>query len=415
MIIYQVLPRLFSKGRFSSFNKKTFDYLKSLSVTHIWFTGVIRHSMDAPYVKGNIGSPFSISNYYDVNPYLADNPDRRLDEFKAMIRRAHNNGLKVLIDFVPNHVSPDYQDSHGGIKTLGRCDYDWTDTDKIDYGCRENWQKMLDILRFWASMGVDGFRCDMVELVPLDFWQYLISAAKAEFPDLLFIAEVYDMNKYSLFSYQANFDLLYDKSGLYDTLRAVSCAGASARNITTNWQRLGPLQSRMLNFLENHDEQRIASKRFAHHPELAYAALGVSALFYPTAFMLYFGQEIGEDAADGAAGRTSIFDAARAINPLGKLNPQQKAVLSKYRQTLALKAELEESSNYDLCYCQSPEGGFDPNHHFAFLRGKDTLVVCNFKKTDVSLKIHIPSSADSSLPETVNLVVKAKDFTIYRK
>ena len=214
MIIYQVLPRLFSKGRFSSFNKKTFDYLKSLSVTHIWFTGVIRHSMDAPYVKGNIGSPFSISDYYDVNPYLADNPDRRLAEFKALITRCHNAGLKVLIDFVPNHVSPDYHDEHGGIKTLGRCDYDWTDTDKIDYGCKENWQKMLDILLFWASLGVDGFRCDMVELVPLDFWKFLIREAKSRFPELLFVAEVYDMNKYSLFSYQANFDLLYDKSGL---------------------------------------------------------------------------------------------------------------------------------------------------------------------------------------------------------
>ncbi|MGN1225941.1 MAG: alpha-amylase family glycosyl hydrolase [Candidatus Cryptobacteroides sp.] len=415
MIIYQVLPRLYSKGRFSSFNKKTFDYLKSLSVSHIWFTGVIRHSMNAPYVKGNIGSPFSISDYYDVNPYLADNPDKRLAEFKAMVTRIHNAGLKVLLDFIPNHVSPDYHDAHGGLKTLGRCDYDWTDTDKIDYGCRENWQKMLDILRFWASMGVDGFRCDMVELVPLDFWQYLISTAKSEFPELLFIAEVYDMNKYSLFSYNANFDLLYDKSGLYDTLRAITCAGASARNITTNWQRLGPLQSKMLNFLENHDEQRIASKRFARHPQRAYSALGISALFYPTAFMLYFGQELGEAAADGVEGRTSIFDAARAINPLCKLDEEQKSVLEKYRETLALKEELGEAANYDLCYCQSPENGFDPNHHFAFLRGDSTLVVCNFNRSDAEMTISIPASAGSRLPDRVKVQIKANDFTIYRK
>ena len=278
MIIYQALVRLFSTGRFSAFDKKTFDYLKSLSVSHLWLTGVIKHSQHATYVKGNAGSPYSISDYYDINDYLADNPSDRLKEFRLLLGRAHKNGIKVLLDFVPNHVSPDYHDSYGGLKTLGKHDYDWTDTDKIDYSDKNNWPKLLNIIKYWTEMGVDGFRCDMVELVPLDFWRYLIGNAKSLFPNLLFIGESYD--KYSYSSYiDAGFDYLYDKSGLYDIIRAILCHGASASLITANWQFLGSLQGRMLNFLENHDEQRLASDYFVGSSEKAYPALAVSALF----------------------------------------------------------------------------------------------------------------------------------------
>lgn len=366
MTVYQILTRLFGKGRFSSFSAKEFEYFKSLSLTHLWFTGTIRQSTGRDYVKGDVGSPYSIADYYDVNEFLADDPENRMKEFQNLVKRCHKYGFKVVLDYIPNHVSPDYSDAHGGFKTCGYHDYDWTDTDKIDYSCRENWDKMLDVILFWAGKGVDTFRCDMVELVPVDFWAWLIPAAKSVYPDLEFIAEVYDFNSYGRFKNEAKFDYLYDKSGLYDRIRAIYAGYGSACELTANWQRLGALQPAMLNFLENHDEQRVASPYFAGSARRGFAALAVSALFYPAPFMLYFGQEIGEDAHDGAEGRTSIFSWVRPIRPASRLTSGQKDVLEVYRRVLALKEQLGDGPNYDLCYAQSPSLGFDPDRHFAF-------------------------------------------------
>ncbi len=419
MIIYQALTRLFGDGRFSSFDRKTFTYLKGLHVSHIWYTGVIRHSpAGKSYVKGDWGCPYSIIDYYDVNPYLADDPDRRMEEFGDLVARTHEEGFKVIIDFVPNHVSPDYSDSHGGIKTFRRCDYDWTDTDKIDYGDRSNWDKLLSIIKFWAGKGVDGFRCDMAELVPVEFWNYLISETRKDFPSVVFIAESYSLDNYHTFIHQALFDYLYDKSGLYDTLRAVSCQGGSATGISRNWQRLGDLQPRMLNFLENHDEQRVASPFFAGSPQSGYAALAVSALFYPCPFMLYFGQELGESAAESDNGRTSIFSHEKPVR-ISPLKASQKEVLKVYKKVLALKDSLGDAPNYDLSYCQSIEDGFDKDRHFAFLRKpagrKEALVACNFSDSPASFTLRIPSAAESRFCGELQVNIPAKDFIILRK
>lgn len=395
MIIYQVFTRLFRSGKFSAFDAAAFKYMKGLGISHVWYTGIPRHSTGLPYVKGNPGSPYSVIDYYDTNPYLADNPDSRMEEFKALVDRTHTAGFKVIIDFVPNHVSPDYHDRFGAIPNCGHCDYDWTDTVKIDYSLRHTWSRMKDIVEYWAGFGVDGFRCDMAELVPLGFWEYLTSEIKDSHPGVIFIGEVYETGRYQSFI-DSGFDYLYDKSGLYDTLRAVLGGTMRAYDITHNWQRLGALQPHMLNFLENHDEQRLASPWFAGHAAKGYAALAVSALFYPCPFMMYFGQEIGEDASDGHQGRTSIFDFCRVIDPCGKLDAGQKRILGRYRDILKLSRKCGDWANYDLCYAQNAANGFDFRYHFAFLRhaeGKAILVVCNFSQWDASFKINIPEEA----------------------
>ena len=176
MTVYQVLPRLWGNGTFSSFDVQAFDYLKSLGVSHVWYTGVIRHASGKDFVKGNAGSPYAISDYYDVNPYLADDEACRMQEFEALVARTHDAGLKVLIDFVPNHVARDYDRS--ALPLFDWCDYDWTDTLKIDYNAPGAWDKMYGIVRFWAMKGVDGMRCDMVELVPPEFFKWLIANNK---------------------------------------------------------------------------------------------------------------------------------------------------------------------------------------------------------------------------------------------
>lgn len=413
MTVYQILTRLFGKGRFSSFSAKEFEYFKSLSITHLWFTGVIRQSTGKPYVKGDIGSPYSIADYYDVNDFLADEPENRMKEFGNLVNRCHKHGFKVVLDYIPNHVSPDYSDAFGGFKTCGYHDYDWTDTDKIDYSCSENWEKMLNVILFWAAKGVDAFRCDMVELVPVDYWAWLIPAAKAKYPNLEFIAEVYDFNSYGRFKNEAKFDYLYDKSGLYDRIRAIYSGYGSTSELTANWQRLGELQPAMLNFLENHDEQRLASPYFAGSAQRGFAALAMSALFYPAPFMFYFGQELGEDAHDGAEGRTSIFSWVRPIKPTSRLSAEQKDVLEVYRRVLGLKEKLGDASNFDLCYAQSASQGFDFNRHFAFLRRSDkmeVLVVCNFSDSPADITINIPEEAGSAFASGIKISVPAKDF-----
>jgi len=418
-LIYQVLPRFWGNGKFSSWKTAEFDYLKSLGVTHIWFTGIIRHASGEPFVKGEPGSPYAISDYYDINLYLAENENCRIDEFEQLLNRAHKAGFKVLIDFVPNHVARNYSDSHGGIPLFDYCDYDWTDTFKINYGDSRTSDVMIDILRFWASKGVDGFRCDMAELVPVEFFSKAVPAIKKEFGDILFVAEVYDRNNYRRYVDDAHFDLLYDKSGVYDTVRAVLCSGASAEELTRNWQWLGTLQGAMLNFIENHDEQRAASQEFLGDPSKAYAAVAFETLFNDASYMLYAGQEVGENAADGCNGRTSIFNFTH-VNVMEKRrgNP----VLKRYREILSCLAlpAFATGGNWDLCYCQSPADAFDHSNHFAFLRycGDDCrLVFCNFSNVSADVCVRIPAEArDVCHPsvDSIILSVPAFDAAIVR-
>lgn len=490
-LIYQMLPRLWANGRFSGIDQPTLEYLKNtLGADCLWCTGVIRHATltkdrgctpsHPQFVKGNAGSPYAITDYYDVNPYLADDPEKRMEEFRALVQRVHEAGLKLLIDFVPNHVARDNvnlgkdddKTVHWApendffyypgeqlklpVSVKGKAFYefpakasgnaftpapginDWYETVKINY-CdfhTATWDKMLEIVRFWASQGVDGFRCDMVELVPWQFMQWLIASIKKEYPGTLFVAEVYEKAKYRLYVEEVGFDLLYDKSGLYDTLRAVTCSNASAKGITWNWQFLQDLQPHMLNFLENHDEQRIASDFFCGSAQSAYAALAVSLLQNQAPFMLYFGQEIGEKGMDaegfsGRDGRTSIFDWWTVAslsrlrqwidNPAEGLMPQEKSVLERYTQLLSLAESpvFSEGKFFDLCYCQ--DGQFNPDRHYAWLRsdGKTTwLAVANFgPRAEINLRI-APEALDflgiKAVRTVYTLTVEEKDYALVK-
>ena len=466
-IIYQVLPRLWGNGKFSSIDTGSFQYWKGLGVHYVWFNGLIRHasaSSGEKVVKGEAGSPYAITDYYDVNPYMADVPERRMEEFEDLVRRTHEAGLKCIVDFVPNHVAREYKGTLGAgddktvhwapendffyypgnalqlpvnpkgyaempAKASGNCFTaapgmnDWWETVKLNY-CdfhTGTWDKMRDIVRFWAAKGVDGFRCDMVELVPPQFMQWLIKSIKAEFPEVIFIAEVYQKDKYRMYVEEVGFDYLYDKCGLYDVLRAVTCSGASAREISHNWQFLGDLQPHMLNFLENHDEQRVASDFFCGSAQAGYAALAVSALLNDAPFMLYFGQEMGErgmqqEGFSGLDGRTSIFDWCT----VPALKNPDKAVLERYQEVLSLAGQpaFAEGRTFDLCYCQESER-FNPDRHFAWLRsdGQHTfLVVSNFGDT-ADITVRIPAEAldylgIKAVRTVYSATVNAQDFTV---
>lgn len=517
-IIYQMLPRLWGNdkirpkkngtltdngtGKFSDIDDATLKYLKWLGCSHVWYTGVLRHSTQASedgcipshpqFVKGKAGSPYAICDYYDVNAYLADNPDDRMTEFEKLIKRTHDNGLKLILDFVPNHVSRDYGKVNPvpGHPVLGSDDdktvhwksendffyytgqaltlptpcpkgmkpyhempamatgnncytpepgiNDWYETVKINYGDQHTatWDKMADIIDFWASKGVDGFRCDMVELVPPQFFTWLIRKTKEKYPSLIFIAEVYKKELYRKYIKEVGFDYLYDKSGLYDTLRTVVEKNVndngmpielwqSATGITRNWQFLSDLQPYMLNFLENHDEQRYTSDFFGKDHSNAFAPLFVSLYLNTAPFMIYFGEEVGEKGMDeegfsGKDGRTTIFDwwSIGSVRRLRKvirngeyesmspskltkagMKPEEAAFFCRFAQAVRFAASdeaIRRGTTYDLCYCNYSSDGFNKDKHFVFLRDFEEhtlLIAANFSKSECRMNITIPSHA----------------------
>ena len=517
-IIYQMLPRLWGNdnenpvkngtsgqngtGKFSDIDSRTLEYLSWLGCSHVWYTGILRHSTQSSedgcipshpqFVKGKAGSPYAICDYYDVNPYLADNPEDRMAEFEQLIKRTHDAGLKLIIDFVPNHVARDYgkttrTEGHpvlgadddksvhwraendffyyvGEKLTLptpvpeGMAPYeedpamatgnncynpspginDWYETVKINYGDSHTstWDKMYDIIEFWASKGVDGFRCDMVELVPPQFFKWLIDKVKKSYPDVIFIAEVYKKDLYEEYIRNIGFDYLYDKSGLYDTLRTVVEKNVndngmpvelwqSATGITRCWQFLGSLQPYMLNFLENHDEQRFASDFFGKSAANTFAPLYVSLLLNTAPFMIYFGEEIGEKGMDeegfsGRDGRTTIFDwwSVASVRRLRKmiasgayrtldadaiaesgLTRDEAEVFCRFAEAVRFASNdpaIKHGTTYDLCYCNTCSNGFDKNRHFVFLRDHldhTVLIAANFSKNEATMNIVIPEHA----------------------
>jgi glycosidase len=301
---------------------------------------------------------------------------------------------------------------------------DWYETVKLNYGVfyqgggekqfspiPNTWEKMRDILLFWAGKGIDGLRVDMAEMVPVEFFEWAIPQIKARHKKLIFIGECYDPNRYWAYI-NAGFDYLYDKVGMYDYLRGVVSRGWSAEGISGRWLERGEQLKHMLYFLENHDEQRIASGFFCGNGANAEPAMVVAAALTPNPLLIYMGQELGEKGMDfegfsGIDGRTSIFDfwSLRSLQAWsnngqydgGGLDDEQRSLRAFYQRLLCLKRDnraLSEGKMYDLQYAQGE--GFNRARQFAFLRyikGDLLLVVVNFDDRRVDLRINIPTDA----------------------
>ena len=503
LVIYQLMTRLFGNkvalnkpygtigengcGKFDDITDTALEEIKKLGVSHVWYTGVIEHATmtdyaksgipadDADVVKGRAGSPYAIKDYYDVDPDLAVNVKNRLAEYESLIKRTHGHGLKVLMDFIPNHVARSYNSDAkpAGVVDLGAQDDktkafapnnnfyylpgksfvvpagynplgalkgpredgkylenpakatgndvfseapkidDWFETTKLNYGVDyqngrtkhfetvpDTWKKMRDILVYWAQKDVDGFRCDVAEMVPVEFWAYVIPEVKKVKPGIVFIAEAYNPKEYNTYITTGKFDFLYDKVGLYDGLRRLMRDEGSPEEITKVWREESRgFSSHMLRFLENHDEQRIASKDFATNPRRAIPAMTVAATLASGPVMLYFGQEVGEPAHgsegfSGEDGRTTIFDYwgvpehQKWLNQGkcdgGKLSAEQRQLRDFYRRLLTLSGSSEAIRSgkfYELQDANNLGKEYNQRHLYAYLRytaKQKLLVVVNF-------------------------------------
>ncbi|GAA0361483.1 alpha-amylase family protein [Bowmanella denitrificans] len=265
-----------------------------------------------------------------------------------------------------------------------------------DKSVPDSWQKFRDIALYWTKKGVDGFRYDMAQMVPVEFWSYLNCSVKAANPDALLLSEIYIPEQYRNYIRLGKMDYLYDKVGTYDALRAVIEGKSGTEHLPQLFNNMADIHSHLLMFLENHDEQRIASPEFAGDPRKAMPAMVVSSLVAAGANLLYFGQEVGEpgagDAGFGQASRTTIFDYwgvpahQRWMNDGkfdgGQLSTQEKALRDFYTRLLNLAAHQPalRGEFADLHQANSQSPGYD-NQLYSFARfskEQALLVIANF-------------------------------------
>ncbi len=543
-VIYQLMVRTFGNisetrktngtlaengcGKFNDITPAALTSLKGMGFTHLWLTGVLeqasgtsfpnRPADDPDILKGIAGSPYAIKDYYDVCPYYAVEPDKRLDDFKSLLDRCRKHGFKVIIDFVPNHVARSYQsdvrpdlsfgegdkrgvffdrenhfyylqsDHPGGgaplkLPTAGRpgCDglfapettfgrvtgnnviswspsiNDWYETVKLNYGhdfthgratshlpspnaapasVPNTWRTMDEILGYWQAMGVDGFRCDMAHMVPIEFWRWVVKRCRARNPDVFFSAEAYDNDPAKLTDghvldelLDAGFDAVYDDPS-YDVLEGIYDSGKWANDLDP-LTFTGNRFHKSLRYAENHDEVRLASPK-------EWGGLGmkvgkpVSAVLFSMGrgpVMLYHGQEVGEPAAgeEGFGGddaRTTIFDYwsmpefTKWVNggkyDGGRLSDEQKSLRDWYGKLIRATQcrAFTAGEFYGLNHANRDNPSFgrvgdeSTSGHwlYAFLRrdaksGQAFLVVANFHGTETlrGVKIHIPNDAQMFL------------------
>lgn len=484
--------------KFKDVSSKGLQALKKKGYSHLYTTGILEHAtmedfsafgspVDHPQVvKGRAGSPFAIKDYYDVNPFLADKPAERMQEFAAMLDRVHQADLKLVLDFVPNHLARAYHSDQkpAGVVDFGQNDnkdlsfspsnnfyylpgtqftipsgvnspvpvrvpyieipakvsgnnvfsaqpsiHDWFETVKLNYGVDlqhgnqthfdpipDTWLKMTDVLLYWTKKGVDGFRCDMAEMVPVEFWAYAIPKVKALNPEAVFIAEIYNPQEYRNYIFKGGFDYLYDKVGLYDGIRHImeNKPGASTADITRVWQNeSGDFANHMLRFLENHDETRLNTPAFAANNFWStIPGMVLTASMHDGPLMIYFGQEFGEKAQEiegfnEADDRTTMFDFYRVDTHQrwlnggkfdgGKLTAAEKEIDSFYTELVAWinsSEVIQKGKFFDLQYAQN--AAYPKDKVYAYLRYTDkgrNLIICNFDSVNHNFNIEIPTLA----------------------
>lgn len=277
------------------------DRIRSLGADIIWFLPI--HPIGVEGKKGSLGCPYANRDYRSVNPEYGS-----MEDFRRLVEEIHRRGMKVMIDVVYNHSSPDavlfqthpefyYRDREG---KPGNKIGDWADVIDLDYRVPELWDYQIESLRFWAGI-VDGFRCDVASFVPLSFWKKARAAVEQVHPGFIWLAETvhqsfgcyarregfYAARDSEMF--QA-FDLEYD----YDVREVFDRylkgeARLSAYMDMLNFQEgLYPANYNKLRFLENHDQPRIASAVPAEPDLVNYTAM---LYFLKGSTLLYAGQE----------------------------------------------------------------------------------------------------------------------------
>jgi glycosidase len=305
-IIYSIYVRNHSQS--GTFREVIIDLerIASLGVDAIWLMPI--HPIGEKNKKGSLGCPYSISDYRSINPEYGS-----VEDFTELIAKAHRSGLKVLIDVVYNHTSHDsilikqhpeffFQDNNGNPTTTVP---EWSDVIDLKHPNRKLTNYLIESLKYWVSLGVDGFRCDVASIVPLGFWKQAQSELNSMNENLVWLAESVDTafieNRRKNGQYAMSdgelynvFDITYD----YDIwpLFVSTIKGQSPverlLEIYRFQQTIYPENAIKLHFVENHDQVRI--QKFAKSQDQALAWTAFQA-FNDGAWLIYAGLEAGED------------------------------------------------------------------------------------------------------------------------
>ncbi|MCP4884089.1 MAG: alpha-amylase, partial [Flavobacteriales bacterium] len=325
---------------------------------------------------------------------------------------------------------------------------DWYETVKINYGLRpdgtkdfdslpegfekmdhkahfefwqdkmvpDSWIKFRNIALYWLEKGVDGLRYDMAEMVPVEFWSYLNSSIKIQYPDALLLAEVYNPGLYRDYIRLGKMDYLYDKVGFYDSIKHIMQGHGWTDHIPKVQEEVFDIEHHMLHFLENHDEQRIASPDFTGFAEKGMPAMVVSTTISTSPTLLYFAQEVGEpgaeDAGFGSATRTSIFDYIGVPNfqgwtnngkfDGGGLSESEKELRSFYKKLLSftIKSEALMGKYQEIHYYNKDQNNAYDHRIFSFVRWSENeqlVVISNFdSQNHYELDLWIPEEIITS-------------------
>ena len=293
-ILYEMNIRQFTtEGTFRAASERL-PFLRSIGVDAIWLMPI--YPIGEEDRKGSLGSYYSIRDYKGVNPEFGSEADLR-----DFITKAHALGIKILFDWVANHTARDARwiserpldwyerDSEGRAKVP----WDWSDTAKLNYANREVWRGQIDAMRYWVEQfGIDGFRCDMAMLVPIEFWQEASAELHSIKSDIFMLAEAEEDN---LFEGAFNMSYQWNIHHIMCDIAKGARRVWDLRNAMHAERQRYPREAMRLSFTSNHDENSWSGSEQSRFGRALEVMTAMTFLMPSTMPLIYTGQEVGYD------------------------------------------------------------------------------------------------------------------------
>lgn len=325
-VLYEMnIRQLTPEGTLRAAEKKL-DFLREMGIDAIWLMPI--YPIGEQGRKGSLGSYYSIRDYKDVNPEFGT-----MEDFDSFVAKAHSLGMKVLLDWVANHTARDAKWLHTKpadwyereADGTAKVPWDWTDTAKLNYSNHDVWRGQIDAMRFWIEQhAVDGFRCDMAMLVPIEFWQQATEVLRAIKPDIFMLAEAEQQNLFD-----RAFDMCYAweiHHLMCDIARGERRVWDLRNKIYANRENYPASAMRMM-FTSNHDENSWSGSEFYRFGDAREVMTALSFVWEGAMPLIYTGQEVGYDHS------FAFFD--RDHIPAELYQPNDDTEL--YRRLIALK------------------------------------------------------------------------------
>ncbi len=411
-VIYEIFPRDFSTAGTLNGVTARLDELKDLGVTILWTMPI--HPIGEKFRKGDFGSPYSIRDYYAVDPHYGT-----LSDFKRLVAEAHKRNLKVIMDLVANHTAwdsvmmqhPEYYKQNAAGKIVPPVP-EWTDVAGLNYGNPKLRDYMITMMKYWVqTCDVDGFRCDVASMVPTDFWEAARAQLESLKPDIMLLAEA---SKPELLVRAFDIDYAWPLMG---TLNDVLIKGAPASNLRASWedsQRQFPHDSLHMRITDDHDEPRAVS-RFGLRGALAGSALMFTLDGVP---LLYNGMEAG-DATE--SGDPALFDKLPIL-----WSPKDRPPLREiYRDLIRLRKNSAPFRNGRVIWLHNS----NESSLVTFKRTDEKtefLVMINFSNRPLNGRVEVNAGEDfkpvriAGMPQVANqsfpsVHLEGFDWRIYRR